>query len=116
MDDRTLALLGDRAAQERITERGELLPCPFCGGEVKIILCDDEGNHHGDEYENDPWSGIGFMLYHDENQNADCTIAHEEGGQFGRWIYDTRKEAIKAWNTRAPILTPEQIKRLEDEP
>ena len=31
MDDRTLALLGDPAAQERITERGELLPCPFCG-------------------------------------------------------------------------------------
>ena len=26
MDDKILALLGDRSAQERITERGELLP------------------------------------------------------------------------------------------
>lgn len=34
MDDRTLALLGDRAAQERITERGELLPCPLCAGKA----------------------------------------------------------------------------------
>ena len=35
LDDRTLALLGDKDAQERITERGELLECPFCGGEVE---------------------------------------------------------------------------------
>lgn len=32
MDDRTLALLGDHAAQERLTALGELLDCPFCGG------------------------------------------------------------------------------------
>lgn len=30
MDDCTLALLGDRAAQKRITERVELLPCLGC--------------------------------------------------------------------------------------
>lgn len=35
MDDITLALLGDHEAAERLTERGELLPCPFCGGEVE---------------------------------------------------------------------------------
>ncbi len=22
----------------------ELKPCPFCGGKVSIVLCDDEGN------------------------------------------------------------------------
>lgn len=27
------ALLGDREAQEAITARGELLPCPGCNGE-----------------------------------------------------------------------------------
>lgn len=47
LDDRTLALLGDQAAQERITERGELLPCPFCGGEAdekdNWIFCIDCG-------------------------------------------------------------------------
>ena len=35
IDDATLALLGDRAAQERITARGELLPCPLCGAELR---------------------------------------------------------------------------------
>ena len=30
MDDIKLALLGDKAAQERLTERGELLPCAHC--------------------------------------------------------------------------------------
>lgn len=30
LDDRTLALLGDREAQKRMTERGELLECPHC--------------------------------------------------------------------------------------
>lgn len=36
MNDITLALLGDHAAQERITERGELLPCPLCGSAPTI--------------------------------------------------------------------------------
>lgn len=30
MDDIRLAMLGDKAAQERLTERGELLPCSWC--------------------------------------------------------------------------------------
>ena len=36
MDDKTLALLGDSAAAERLTEAGVLLPCPFCGGEAMM--------------------------------------------------------------------------------
>ena len=114
MTDVQRALLGDRAAAERLTEAGVLLPCPWCGGKAKIILCDDEGNHHADEYESDPWSGLGFMLCHDERDNTDCVIAHKEGYQLGRWIYDTRKEAIRAWNTRARLLTDEQMERLEE--
>ena len=31
LDEKTLALLGDRYAQKIVTDRGELLPCPFCG-------------------------------------------------------------------------------------
>lgn len=30
MDDVRLAILGDKAAQERLTERGEMLPCAHC--------------------------------------------------------------------------------------
>ena len=33
LDDKTLAMLGDKAAAERLTERGELLPCPGCNEE-----------------------------------------------------------------------------------
>lgn len=77
MDDRTLAILGDRAAQERITERGELLPCPYCGNapiiEDNLVFC-------------------GF-----------CGMGYEEldAGVSKRF-----------WNTRAPILPPEQIKKV----
>ena len=84
----------------------ERLKCPFCEGEVRIIVCDDEGNIHPDEYENDPWSGLGFKLYHDETMtNGEyCPIAgHESEGTLGMYIYDTREEAIEIWNTRKPM-------------
>ena len=40
MDDIKLALLGDKAAQERLTERGELLPCAHCKGNGKVSFKD----------------------------------------------------------------------------
>lgn len=30
------ALMGDPAAQQKCTEKGILLPCPFCGGRAMI--------------------------------------------------------------------------------
>lgn len=76
------------------------LKCPFCGGEVSVVVCDDEGNLRNDEYENDHWSGLGYLLYHDKSQaKGDCPIAQHEGeGVLGTRIYDTRKEAVQAWN------------------
>lgn len=40
MDDIQLALLGDKSALRRVTERGELLICPFCRKDpsTRIIL------------------------------------------------------------------------------
>lgn len=75
------------------------LVCPFCGGEVLIVVCDDEGNIHDEEYEKDPWSGLGYMLYHDiTNAVGDCPIAGHEGeGVLGTRIYDSREEAAGAW-------------------
>ena len=78
----------------------KLKKCPFCGGIPHIIVCDDEGNHHPDEYENNPWSGLGFMLYHNEEENPNCPIAHEAESQCGRRIYDSREEATLVWNRR----------------
>lgn len=85
LDNKTLAMLGDKAAAERLTERGKLLPCPMCAG--KADSWEDTGNRKG------------FV------QCVDCELL----------IQNVSKEAAEAdWNTRAPILTPEQIKRLEE--
>ena len=81
----------------------ELRHCPFCGAEIRIVVCDDEGNIHTDDYEQDPWSGLGYLLYHDITDDCaeSCPIAKHEGeGVMGTQIYDSRKEAIEAWNRR----------------
>lgn len=84
LDDKAKALLGDRAAQERLTAAGVLLPCPCCAG--KADCWEDTGNLKG------------FA------QCMDCELM----------IQSTSKEAATAeWNTRAAILTPEQLAELE---
>ena len=81
----------------------ELKPCPFCGGKVSIILCDDEGNLHDESYREHPYSGLGFMLHHAHEDNPECPIASYEcdGGILGGvYIYDTEEQAAEAWNRR----------------
>ena len=80
-----------------------LKPCPFCGGEVSIILCDDEWNLHDESYREHPYSGLGFMLHHAHEDNPECPIASYEcdGGILGGvYIYDTEEQAAEAWNRR----------------
>lgn len=84
MDDKTLAMLGDRAAQERLTERGELAPCPSCHGERIKVPC----------VFGDFW--------------CECEKCGTMSG-----FRNSAKDALESWNTRAPIITTEQIKRLE---
>ena len=82
MDDVRLALLGDKAAQERVTERGELIPCPFCGEEKANIryAC-------GDYF-------------------VECLNCHSTSS-----VTSTKDTVVKDWNTRAPILMPEVLKK-----
>ena len=81
----------------------EMKPCPFCGGEVSLVLCDDEGNLHDEAYREHPYSGLGFMLHHAHEDNPECPIASYEcdGGILGGvYIYDTEEQAVEAWNRR----------------
>ena len=81
----------------------KLKPCPFCGGAAKIVLCDDEGNLHDEDYALRPYSGVGFMIRHTNEENPECPIARYEvdGGIVGGvYIYDAEERAAEAWNRR----------------
>lgn len=74
--------------------------CPFCNGFVIIKVTDEEGNIRNDDYERNPWSGLGCVLSHEIKFNSDCPIATWNDEILGTCIYDTRVEAAMAWNRR----------------
>lgn len=88
MDDRKLAILGDRVAQERITERGELLECPICGNNEVSIRSEKR---------------LWWDYY------VCCTNC----GLYGP-VRETEPKARKAWNTRAPILSEIEMEMLDE--
>lgn len=99
MDGRTLALLGDKAAQGRITERKELLPCQFCGGGANVVAYDPR-------------------LLRPSRNHVYSVSCNECEMMFGWDIdyggrYDTEYEAMLAWNTRAPILRAKEMEMLD---
>lgn len=82
-----------------MTER--LRPCPFCGGKARIQVTDDEGNLKSESYLKDPYSGVGYVIIHDISISTDCCpIATNLNEVQGIYIYDSKQEAIDAWNKR----------------
>lgn len=104
LDDKTLAMLGDRAAQDRFTERGELLPCPCCRGTAKIKTQKVEYGLSGTIIR---CNGCGLYLYSPDKKAKLIT-----GAVRNVPIENHTMIGIKKWNTRSHILTPELIKKL----
>ncbi len=73
--------------------------CPWCGELPQIVVCDEEGNIKTPEYEQEPWSGLTFGLIHPAESGL-CPIYVADKAILGNWLYDTRDEAIAAWNAR----------------
>ena len=99
IDDIRLALLGDKAAQDRMTERGELLPCP-CGGHASI------------RYTGCPSGPLGYTCNVYKRSNPGFVMCNKCGLMTQKKSRLCR--AVKDWNTRAPILTPEELEKLEE--
>lgn len=79
----------------------KLRPCPFCGGEAKLQLTDDEGNFKDESYLENPYSGVGYVIMHDiSNSTSYCPIATDSDSSQGSYIYASKEAAINAWNGR----------------
>ena len=86
MTDIQKAMLGDKEAAKRLTDRGELLPCPFCGGEAMV------------EYDTmEPFEYAVFC--------GDCGVMPTTS--------EDEQVARLAWNTRAPILSESEMEKLK---
>lgn len=105
MDDVRLALLGDKAAQERLTERGELLPCPFCGGKAEAKTQKQQYGISGTVIKCRQCLSTVYCL--------DKCAQTTDNGIKNLPINNHRFLAFSRWNTRAPIPTPEELKELE---
>ena len=86
MDEIKRAMLGDKEAQRSVTERGELLPCPFCGGEASGIC--------------------------DTTEPFECVVICEHCGTMLGTSAE-KKLAFMVWNTRPQLLPAEEMERLE---
>ena len=86
LDEKTLALLGDRYAQKIITDRGELLPCPFCGEQEKLSI----------KPVRTLWT---YHLFFEEICRVECGNCGCEGT-----VCAGIEIARKSWNSRARII------------
>lgn len=84
------AMLGDREAQERLTAAEVLLPCWRCGGKAEVETLNTGGK----------------PIYAVVCERHYC-------GAYGA-AHHTKQKAIEEWNTRAPILSAEEMELLDE--
>ena len=87
MTDIQKALLGDKEAAKRLTDAGVLLECPFCGGNA--------------------------MMEYDTMETFEWTVFCGDCGVMPTSSEDKQVAAL-VWNTRAPIMSDSELKKLEE--
>ena len=87
MTDIDKAMLGDHEASKRLTDAGVLLPCPFCGSNA--------------------------MADYDAVRPFEWAVFCEACGVMPL-VSESEHDARLAWNTRAPILSESELKKLEE--
>ena len=102
------AMLGDHEAAVRLTGEGVLIPCPKCGKSARfeVTMHSERGSTRG-------WMfhvGCSSCSYHTERYELEAQIS-PSGGLCT--VKDERPAAIEEWNTRAPILSAEEMEMLE---
>ena len=109
MDDIKLAQLGDHEAARRLTDAGVLIPCPKCGKNARF-----EVTAHSERGSTRGWMlhvGCSSCSYHTERYELEAQIS-PSGGLYT--VKDERPAAIEEWNTRAPILSAEEMESLAE--
>lgn len=103
MNDIKLAMFGNKEATKRLTEAGVLLPCAHCGNDddYRIVMSfkKDKKKRFGEYYDV-------CTIY--------CECCTETVRQAGLGKDAAAKNASLLWNTRAPILGSEELKKLEE--
>ena len=99
MDDVKRALLGDHEAAKRLTDAGVLLPC-HCGGNARVRYT---GNGSGP---------LGYISNVYMRSKPGFVMCDKCGLQTSRNMRACR--AVSKWNTRAPILSAEEMEMLDE--
>lgn len=133
MHDIKRALLGDKEAAKRLTDAGVLVPCPHCKGNGKVsfkdhrfvgqnfcgdkklvyrvqVIC-NKCRSRGNPVFTEPLVNPNPYITKWGNCYADTDVCNEETNVFSEYV----ESAIREWNTRAPILSESELKKLEEE-
>ena len=109
--DISAAMLGDHEAAKRLTDAGVLLPCPFCGKAVNL-------RRVSSSYTTSPTVIM-------DGWTVECSNGCVRNNVYKSTIFQSDEgdvviknngadEARLAWNTRAPILSESELKKLEE--
>ena len=107
LDDIKRALLGDKEAAGRMTEAGIIVPCSWCGKIPEITVYDRWIIYRCDCGVTKTYPG--YL----QTKESPVLASAPESAIKEYYHRDADKDARLAWNTRAPILSAEEMEILE---